>query len=342
MPDPITIHVVSETAYIMKGQGVHTAFVDCVDLLKSRPDVRVVVNQEGWGDLMHAHTYGPYYFWKGRKYRGRRVYTVHVIPDSIKGSLPAWKFFMPFVRWYFRRVYSYADVCIAISPMVEEAIRGLGAKTRIVRIGNPIHLEKFAATPERRAQGRQLLGLAEDAFVILGVGQLEGRKGVEDFLTIAESMPDATFVWAGGRPFGLMTEGIAKLNRRIAAAGPHVKFPGLFELDQMPLIYNAADMLLFPSYQENCPLVPIEAAAAGLPVIYRDIPEYVKLYENPYLKARDTAEFITLAKRLQQDPTFRTMGKEISRQLLNQFEKQGIRERLLALYREVLAASPKR
>jgi len=247
------------------------------------------------------------------------------------------------VRWYFRRVYSYADVCIAISPMVEEAIRGLGAKTRIVRIGNPIHLEKFAATAERRAQGRQLLGLAEDAFVILGVGQLEGRKGVEDFLTIAESMPDATFVWAGGRPFGLMTEGIAKLNRRIAAAGPHVKFPGLFELDQMPLIYNAADMLLFPSYQENCPLVPIEAAAAGLPVIYRDIPEYVKLYENPYLKARDTAEFITLAKRLQQDPTFRTMGKEISRQLLNQFEKQGIRERLLALYREVLAAAgPKR
>jgi 1,2-diacylglycerol-3-alpha-glucose alpha-1,2-galactosyltransferase len=343
MPEPITIHVVSETAYIMKGQGVHTAFVDCVDLLKSGADVRVVVNQEGWGDLMHAHTYGPYYFWKGRKYRGRRVYTVHVIPDSIKGSLPAWKFFMPFVRWYFRRVYSYADVCIAISPMVEEAIRGLGAKTRIVRIGNPIHLEKFAATAERRAQGRQLLGLAEDAFVILGVGQLEGRKGVEDFLTIAESMPDATFVWAGGRPFGLMTEGIAKLNRRIAAAGPHVKFPGLFELDQMPLIYNAADMLLFPSYQENCPLVPIEAAAAGLPVIYRDIPEYVKLYENPYLKARDTAEFITLAKRLQQDPTFRTMGKEISRQLLNQFEKQGIRERLLALYREVLAAAgPKR
>ncbi|MEW6516203.1 MAG: glycosyltransferase [candidate division FCPU426 bacterium] len=339
MPDPITVHVVSETPFIMKGQGVHTAFVDCVDLLKSGSDVRVVVNNEGWGDLMHAHTYGPYYFWKGRKYRGRRVYTVHVIPDSIKGSLPAWKFWMPFVRWYFRRVYSYADVCIAISPMVEEAIRELKAKTRIVRIGNPIHLEKFAPTPERRARGRKLLGLNPDEFVVLGVGQLEGRKGVEDFLDIAEKMPDATFVWAGGRPFGLMTEGIAKLNRRIAAAGPHVKFPGLFELSDMPLIYNAADMLLFPSYQENCPLVPVEAAAAGLPVIYRDIPEYVKLYENPYLKARDTGEFVTLAQRLQQDPAFRAMAREISRQLITQFEKQGIRERLLALYREVLAAS---
>ena len=43
----------------------------------------------------------------GNRYRGRKILTVHVIPDSIKGSLPAWRLFMPFVRWYFRRVYSF-------------------------------------------------------------------------------------------------------------------------------------------------------------------------------------------------------------------------------------------
>lgn len=340
VPSRLKIHVVSETAYIIKGQGVHTAFVDCVDLLKSADDVDVVINNEGWGDVMHSHTYGPFYFWKGRKYQGRRVYTVHVIPDSIKGSLPAWKFWMPFVRWYFRRVYSYADVCIAISPMVEKAILDLKAKTRIVRINNPIHVDKFAPTPERRRAGRKLLGLSDRKFVILGVGQLEGRKGVKDFLDIADAVPNATFVWVGGRPFGVMTEGIVKLNRHITAAGQHVKFPGLFDLEKMPLIYNAADLLLFPSYQENCPLVPMEAAAAGIPVIYRDIPEYVKLYENPYLKAKDTPEFITLTQRLLEDPEFRKIGREISRQILTQFDKAVIRERLLKLYRDVLATRP--
>lgn len=30
----LRVHVVSETAYVGKGQGVHTAFVDCVNLLK--------------------------------------------------------------------------------------------------------------------------------------------------------------------------------------------------------------------------------------------------------------------------------------------------------------------
>lgn len=332
---PLRVHVVSETEYIIKGQGVHTAYVDCVDLLKSQPDIEVVSNNEGWGDVMHSHTYGPFYFWKGRRYQGRRVYTVHVIPDSIKGSLPLWRFWMPFVRWYFRRVYSYADVCIAISPMVEEAILDLKAKTRIVRIFNPLHVDKYAPTPQRRAKGREILGLEKDEFVVLGVGQLEGRKGVETFLDIAEAIPNATFVWVGGRPFGVMTEGIAKINKRIAAAGKHIQFPGLFDLENMPYLYNAADMLLFPSYQENCPLVPLEAAAAGLPVIYRDIREYHKLYEYPYLKAKDTPEFIKMTNKIISDPACREKAKKISQTLLKQFEKEEIRKHLITLYREL-------
>jgi 1,2-diacylglycerol-3-alpha-glucose alpha-1,2-galactosyltransferase len=344
MTDPekkLRVHVVSETEWVMKGQGVHTAFVDCVDLLRSQDDIEVVVNGRGHGDVMHAHTYGPYYFWKGLRYPGRRVYTVHVIPDSAKGSLPAYKFFMPFLRWYFKRVYSYATVCIAISPMVEAAIRELKAKTHIVRIFNPINTEKFAASPERRAAGRKLLGLPTEGFVVLGVGQLEGRKGVQDFLDVAAACPEYTFVWVGGRPFGVMTEGLVKLNRSIAAAGPNVKFPGLFDLSQMSLIYNAADMLLFPSYQENCPLVPVEGAAAGLPVIYRDLQEYVQLYAHPYLKAKDTPEFIALTRRLASEEGFRREAKAISNNILSQFERTHIRQRLLELYRDVLAGNLK-
>ncbi len=338
-PPKLRIHVASETAYLMKGQGVHTAFVDAVNLLKSQDDVEVIINQEGWGDVLHCHTYGPYFFWKGRKYKGRRIFTVHVIPDSVKGSLPAWRLIMPLVRWYLKRVYSYADVCIAISPMVEEAIRALKAKTRIVRIYNPIPMEKYQPTPEKRAAGRALLGLKEDDFVVLGVGQLQARKGVEDFIDIAEAVPQARFVWAGGRPFGLMTEGIHKLNSRIAKAGRHITFPGLFELEQMPMIYNAADMLLFPSYQENCPLVPVEAAASGLPVVYRDLREYRVLYEQPYLKAQDNEAFIALTKKLMNDKTYFAEAQELSRRLIGQFDQQAVRKKLIALYRELAAPS---
>ena len=123
------IHVISETLFIMKATGVHTAFMDHIELLKEKDDVEVVVNNEGTGDVFHGHTYGLYYLWKGRKYKGRRVFTAHVIPDSIKGSLPVWWLFMPFIKLGLKIVYSYADVCIAISPMVEKAIIDTGAKT---------------------------------------------------------------------------------------------------------------------------------------------------------------------------------------------------------------------
>jgi 1,2-diacylglycerol-3-alpha-glucose alpha-1,2-galactosyltransferase len=104
----------------------------------------------------------------------------------------------------------------------------------------------------------------------------------------------------------------------------------------MPLIYAAADLMLFPSYQENCPLAPIEAAACGIPVIYRDIEEYRSLYENPYIKAGSKEEFITLTRRMIADRQFYNEGRKISEQLLMQFDKDIIREKLVHLYKSLL------
>jgi len=329
------VHVASETMYMVKGNGVHTAFVDHLELLKSQNDVEVVVNNEGYGDVFHCHTYGLYYFFKGMGYKNRRVHTVHVIPDSIKGSLPFWPLFMPFVKWYFKQVYSYADVCIAISPEVERAIKQLNANTNIVRIYNPVHIEKWERTPENRIKGRKLLGLSDSDFVVLGVGQLQARKGVEDFMDIASALPQAKFVWAGGRPFKAFTEGIARIDERIANAAENIQFTGMLGLDVMPLIYAAADAMLFTSYQENCPLAPIEAAACGMPVVFRDIVEYELLYENRYLKAKDTDEFVTMTQNLMNNVSFYKQGILISQQLIRQFDKDNVRQKLINLYQEL-------
>jgi len=331
------IHVISETVFHIKGNGVHTAFVDHVDLLKSKGDIEVIVNNEkGRGDIFHSHTYGPYYFMKGFRYKHKRVLTTHVIPDSIKGSLPMWRLWMPFVKWYFKQVYSYADVCIAISPRVHEAILEIGAKTNIVNINNPIPLEKWQRTDEKRKKGRALLGINEDAFVVLGVGQLQARKGVEDFVDVSEQVPEAEFVWVGGRPFKMMTEGISRIDERIAHAKPNMHFAGMHDLDTMPLVYAAADLMLFPSYQENCPLAPIEAAASGIPVIFRDIPEYVSLYENPYLKAKTTDKFVEMTKHIISSYNHYQEGVAISKQLITQFEKNMIRKKMIAMYDELI------
>ena len=111
-----------------------------------------------------------------------------------------------FLKWYFKKIYSYADTCIAISPMVEKAITDLGAKTTI-SWNNPIPVEKWKRTIERREKRREMPGHKESDFCILGVCQIENRKGCEDFVKIAKMISDAQFRWIGGRPLKYLLKG---------------------------------------------------------------------------------------------------------------------------------------
>jgi 1,2-diacylglycerol-3-alpha-glucose alpha-1,2-galactosyltransferase len=335
--NPLKINVCSETALLkMRGEGVNTAFIECTELLQEKTDLEVIINSKGHGDVMHSHTYGPYFFLKGLFYPKRKILTVHVIPDSIKGSLPFAKQLMPFVRWYFKQVYSFADVLIAISPMVEEAIRELGVTTRIVRMANPLQLQKWKRTEALRKKGREILNLKDGDFCVMDVGQLQARKGPEDFIDIAQKLPNIQFRWIGGRPFGAITEGVKRLDKKIQDAPANVKFAGLFSLDEMPALYAAADAFIFLSHQENSPLAPVEAAASGIPVMYRDLQEYRLLYRNEYFKGTTHDEFAQWIARLESDKNFYTQGVEVSQQLITQFEKGTIRKQLIALYKDVI------
>ncbi|MBL0300090.1 MAG: glycosyltransferase family 4 protein [Cytophagaceae bacterium] len=329
------IHLVSSTEFMTQGTGVHSAFMGMQNLLKEKNDIEVITNGQGKGDIFHSHSYGLYYFLKSASYKGRRIHTVHTTPDTVKGSVIFSGMILPFANLYFKMVFNHADVCIAISPMVESRLRKLKVKSRIFRLDNPIDFSKWRPESDYREKGRNMLGILPHKKVILGVGQLQKRKGVEDFLEIAEKNPEFEFVWVGGRPFGLVTEGVARINQKIENAPGNVHFAGMISQENMPLVYAAADVLLFPSYQENSPLVPLEAASAGLPVIFRDLKEYELLYENEYLKARTNEEFSLILKMLCSDAEFYKIGTSISSKLIKQFDKDFIREKLLKLYTEV-------
>lgn len=327
------VNICSETdLFNIHGEGVSTSFETCVELMRETNGLQVFVNNEGIGDVMHCHTYGPYFFLRGLRYKGKKIHTAHVIPDSARGTFPGWQFLMPFFKWYLKKVYSFADVCIAISPMVEKAIKDLNADTKIVSISNPILLSTWKRTPELRKKGREMLGLKDDDFCVMGVGQLETRKGCEDFVNIGRQIPDAQFRWIGGRPFGIYTDGYFSINKQIETAPDHIKFPGIFPLSKMPALYAAGDLFIFPSYQENCPLAPIEAAASGMPVVYRNLEEYKLLYRNPYLNVENNAQFVAAIQEMKSSQSAYQKGVAISEKLISQFDKNVIKKQLMELY----------
>jgi 1,2-diacylglycerol-3-alpha-glucose alpha-1,2-galactosyltransferase len=233
-------------------------------------------------------------------------------------------------------VFDYASVCVAISPQVKERLEQMKIRAKVVRINNPIDTRKWVFTEEKKLAGRRFLNLSFKDKVVLGVGQLQKRKGVEDFIQMARRNPHLKFVWVGGRPFGHLTEGIKRINEAIAKAPSNMTFTGLVGLNQMPLLYAASDIFVFPSYQENSPLAPIEAASCGLPIVFRNLDEYSKLYDSTYLAAETVSEISDHINRLALGGSFYKLGKAYSEQLVKQFDKEEVYQKLKALYESLI------
>lgn len=317
----------------MTAQGEHTAFLDCVDLMATHPDLDIHVNDRETCDLLHSHSWGPFYLLTGASYRRRRVFTAHALPETAEGALPFLNSATrPIVRAYLTAIYNFSDVVIAVGPAAAESLRRLRVRSRIEVIPNAIRSDRFFPSAELGERGRALLGVADSQPLVLGVGQLQPRKGIADFAEVARRVPEAQFIWVGGRPFGALSAGISEIRRLMAHGPTNLRFAGAFELTQMPMVYNAGDCMLFPSFQENCPYAPMEAAACGLPVIFRDLPEYRLLYRSEYLAASDVAGFTGLLREILERPLLRKLHGQASLRLAAYFSPPQFIESLAQVY----------
>jgi 1,2-diacylglycerol-3-alpha-glucose alpha-1,2-glucosyltransferase len=110
------------------------------------------------------------------------------------------------------------------------------------------------------------------------------RKGIIDFVDAAKKLPRFRFVWVGrilARPF------LPKAAKNVLEAAPeNVLFTG--RVDSICDALSAADVFVFPSYEENQGIAILEAAACGVPLILRDLTVY-----NTFVDGRNCIKFTT-------------------------------------------------
>jgi 1,2-diacylglycerol-3-alpha-glucose alpha-1,2-galactosyltransferase len=97
----------------------------------------------------------------------------------------------------------------------------------------------------RSARCSKTLRNFSDQFVVLGAGQVQRRKGIDDFAQLARECPDVTFVWAGGFSFGNMTNGHAEYKKLMEQPPKNLVFTGIVEAEEMLKLYNMADVFFF-------------------------------------------------------------------------------------------------
>ena len=179
----------------------------------------------------------------------------------------------PLNRWFLTlmmpRFLRVADAVIAVSECTKrDAVRYYGIpEEKIIVIYEGVNPRFRPAGPETVAAVRQKYGLPER--FILYVGTIEPRKNLttllEAFHHLTTLQPcDLRLVIVGKR--GWLYEGFFRRLRELGLE-ERVHFTGYVPDEDLPALYSAADLFVFPSLYEGFGLPVLEAMACGTPVV---------------------------------------------------------------------------
>lgn len=333
----LRVNIISESAFTTQGHGVHTAFVETVDGLKALGNIRVAANDRKKADVVHIHTVGPYSLRYLLFASGVKVVSAHVTPDSFVGSLIGAKYWYGIAKWYLRWFYNRADAVLAVSGEVEHELKTMGVHKPIYLVPNTINTKQFHYTQAERTAARAALGIKPDQKLVIGVGQVQPRKGMDSFAAAAKALPDTRFIWVGGMPFKRLAAAHAGMERLMRRHPANLSFTGVINHEEVIAYYRAADVFFLPSHQETFGIVIVEAAAASLPVLVRDLDQYRQTFnQEHYLTGTDNAEFIKQLKRLVQDEPYRKKAVRASKAIAEQYDSARGAESLVEIYQEII------
>lgn len=326
------VNLVSESSFTVGGHGVHSAFEDNFLALQGVAGVALRKNSFMRADVVHLHTVGPVAVIL-RKRAKRSVATAHVTSDSLAGSIAGFGVWSGVAAAYLRWFYNGCDVVVALSLHQAQNLRKLGVRSRILILGNTLPRKGMNFLPRDRARAR--LRIEDGRPMVVSVGQLQPRKAVDVFHAVAKELPDVQFVWVGGAPFGPLSAEYWATRRAVRDAPRNVRHVGQIPRALLAEYYSAADVLFHPSRQENFPVAVLEAAAARLPLVLRDLDVYREIFMKYYVPADDSS-FAIRIRELFANPALLDKMSLRSQRLAATYEPAGAAAALTQMYRRVL------
>ena len=168
-------------------------------------------------------------------------------------------------------VTPHAHVCVS-AAVAAELHAGWGISATV--IPNGVNFDRFA-----RADGtawRQKLGP-----YVLSVGGIEPRKGSLDLLAAYRLLgrPDVRLVIAGGETLFDYRAYRSEWDSLAASIHPSPLVLGPVADDELPSLVAGAAVFAFPSTKEGFGLAAMEALAAGVPLVTRDLPVLREVFD---------------------------------------------------------------
>ena len=325
----IRINMLSK-ADSVEGQGVGSAYLELIKLLKEGASdlFDVTINSPKPADIIHVHTVNPTYLMRILNAKVPTVMYCHFLPETLEGSIKLPPVLFKIFKKYVVDFYTTADYVVVVNPIFIEPLTKLGvSKERIKYIPNFVSQENFFVHDESKKKAiRESLGLKDDAFVVLGVGQVQTRKGVHDFVEVAKKNPDVEFVWCGGFSFKGLTDGYKELKDVMDHPPVNVRFLGIVPRAQMNDMFNMANVLFMPSYNELFPMAILEAANAHTPILLRNLDLYKDILFGNYIAGENNDDFSHRVRQLKENADFYQGQKEKSKAISDFYSRENVLE----------------
>jgi glycosyltransferase involved in cell wall biosynthesis len=240
-----------------------------------------------------------------------------------------------------RLKYNRCDRVIAVSDGIRDnLIREGVSPEHVVTVRSAIDAESIPHTCEDGAEFRRGFGFSEDSLVLAMAARFVERKGhallLDALPSLIEAEPRTRVVLFGEGP------NFEEMRERVdgEGLGAHVHFAGFREdlVDLLP----CCDVFVHPARAEGSGVAPLEAAAAGLPVVATRVgglPEAVVDGRTGLLVEPDDPEGLRDALvRLLGDPALRgRMGSEGRRWVRAERSIATMVEQNRSIYEQILA-----
>jgi glycosyltransferase involved in cell wall biosynthesis len=211
------------------------------------------------------------------------------------------------------RALAAADLVLTVNPNDFAGIRPrLAAPSRQVWLppfidGAPLR-QAAVARVANRAAAAQRFGLDPGVPWLLTVGMMRARDKLESYRVLGAALP-----LLAGRPWAALIVGDGpargEIEALMAPLGARITFVGALRHEQLPALYAAADLYLWPAINEAYGMAFLEAQAAALPVVAGrtgGVPAVVADNETGLLTpVGDARAFADAVGRLLDDPARR-------------------------------------
>lgn len=207
----------------------------------------------------------------------------------------------------------------------------------VIDIPNPINTNVFK--PRDRQDSRRSCALpAEKKLILFGSIKItDKRKGIDYFIEscriLAEKYPELTKEW------GVVVYG--KESEQLKPLVPFEVYPLNYISSEKELVnvYNAVDLFVTPSLEENLPNTIMEAMACGIPCVgfnIGGIPEMIDHLHNGYVADYRSAEdFANGIYWTLSEGEYRALSEEARRKVTSSYSENAIARKYIEVYNKI-------